>query len=67
MPVAGRIINDRFFLNAFLGGRPRKVDRAAGIGRRGPDADFESIESLPGIAVRNRGEMRKCVLIRGDE
>ena len=56
MPVAGGVIHDGFFLDALLGDGVRNADNPVRTGRRGERGDFEGVQRLARVAIRDGGE-----------
>ena len=55
MLIAVTVIDDGLFLDAFLGHRHGHADHAIGLRWRGERGDFQRIERLTGVAIRNSG------------
>ena len=60
--IAIRVIDHRFFLDAFLRRRAVDADHAIRTRRRRHDRDFQRVQTFPRIAIRRRGEMRERLL-----
>ena len=57
MLIAVGIVNNRLFLDAFLGHRHGHLNDAVFIGWRGEGGDLQRTQRLTGVSIRNRSDM----------